>query len=69
MSHIIEGADIQRFQLIRMRKALELEIATGMKLSRGSVLAAAQQQFGIKSRTKAGAIAELQSLLEQSYEE
>lgn len=69
MSHIIEGADIERFQLIRMRKALELEMRTGMKHSRGSVLAAAQQQFGIKSRTKAGAVTELQSLLEQSYED
>ena len=49
---IIEGAEnIERFQLIRMRKA-----GVGdrlMKLSHGSVLAAFQRQFGIKSRTKA----------------
>jgi hypothetical protein len=67
---IIEGAEnIERFQLIRMRKALELEMRTGMKHSRGSVLAAAQRQFGIKSRTKAGAVTELQTLLEQTYED
>ena len=52
---IIEGAEnIERFQLIRMRKALELEIATGMKLSRGSVLAAAQRQFGSSPARRPG---------------
>jgi len=62
---IIEGAEnIERFQLIQMRRALELEIATGMRHSRGSVLAAAQRRFGIKSRTKAAAVAELQSMLD-----
>lgn len=44
---------------------LRIEVRTGMKHSRGSVLALVRERYGIKSRTKAGALAEMLSIYEE----
>lgn len=46
---------------------LRIEAVTGMRHSGGSTLKAAQQQFGIKARTKLGALEELTALRNAEY--
>lgn len=53
---------LRRFQLLQHIYALKIEVETGLRHSRGSVLRSAQQKYGVKSRTKAGALAELQAM-------
>jgi hypothetical protein len=50
------------FHLMQCIGALRIETRTGMRHSRGSVLAVAQQVYGVRSRTKKGALAELEAL-------
>lgn len=45
--------------------ALSIEVNTGMKHSKGSVLAHAQRTFGVRSRTKEGALKELKALYKE----
>lgn len=47
-------------------RALEMEVETGMKVSRMNALRAAQNNFGVKAKTKKGAIAEMRAMLENS---
>lgn len=56
---------IERFRMIAVLKALELEVRVpGMKtFSRASVLAAAQRLYGVKARRKAAAALELRALM------
>lgn len=54
---------IREFQLRATIKALELEIKTGLRHSCGSVLKAAQRNFGITAKTKKKALKELQEML------
>lgn len=49
-------------QLMQCIGALRIETRTGMRHSRGSVLAHCQRTFGVTSRTKKGALAELEDL-------
>lgn len=51
------------FKLLQIKHMLSIEVNTGLTHSRGSVLKAAQREFGIKSRTKRGALREVEALL------
>lgn len=42
--------------------ALRIEVNTGMRHSRGSVLKLVQQRYGVKAKTKAKALEELKEL-------
>jgi hypothetical protein len=53
------------FHLMQCIGALRIEVRTGMRHSRGSVLKTAQNVYGVRSRTKAGALAELLALYEE----
>lgn len=59
--------DPEHYRIASFIGALTIEVRTGMVHSRGSVLAAAQQQLGIKARTKRKALDELHVLYEQRY--
>ena len=60
---IISGNEnLARFQLLQHIHALKIEISTGLRHSKGSVLKSAQAKYGVKSRTKAGALEELQAI-------
>lgn len=54
------------FHLMQCIGALSIEVNTGMRHSRGSVLKLVQRQYGVTSKTKAGALAELRELYEQT---
>jgi hypothetical protein len=55
----ITGEHIELFHLMRVASALGLEINTGMKVGRGSVMQVAAQLCGSKKRTKKGVLADL----------
>lgn len=46
--------------------ALRIEVNTGMKHSRGSILKMVKREYGVKSNTKAGALEELQQLYKEA---
>lgn len=50
---------IFHYQLCAAITALKIEVKTGMKMSRGSVLKFAQQQYGITAKNKAKALDQL----------
>lgn len=52
-------AGIFHYQLCATIAALKIEVNTGMKMSRGSVLKFAQQMYGITAKTKAKALDQL----------
>jgi hypothetical protein len=54
---------IHMWRMLSFRSALSLEIKTGMKFSRGSVLAAAQAQGLTTKRTKKGAYADIDAII------
>ena len=56
---------INPIHLAQVIAALRIEVRTGMKMSRGSVLKLVQQVYGVRSRTKAGALEELLALKAQ----
>jgi hypothetical protein len=62
---MITGEQIPVFHLAQTIGALKIEARTGMKMSRGSVLKMAQTVYGVRSRNKAGALAELLALYEE----
>lgn len=53
------------FAFLQVLHALKLEVKTGMKMSRGSILKVAQQRYGVTARTKAGALAEMATIYEE----
>jgi hypothetical protein len=53
------------FHLAQTIGALRIEVKTGMKMSRGSVLKMAQNVYGVRSRTKDGALEELMALYQE----
>ena len=55
---------INPIHLAQTIACLRIEVRTGLRHSRGSVLKMAQQVYGVRSRTKAGALEELLSLKE-----
>jgi hypothetical protein len=50
------------FNLMQCIGALRIEVNTGMRHSRGSVLAHSQRTFGVTARTKKGALEQLEEL-------
>jgi hypothetical protein len=52
------------FRLLQIKHMLSIEVNTGLTHSRGSVLKVAQREFGVKSRTKRGALKEVEALLD-----
>lgn len=66
---VITGDGISAYRLMALIKSLEIEVKTGMKMSRGtSPLKIAQTQYGVKSRTKKGAVEELKNIFNESYQ-
>lgn len=58
---------IAHWQMARMIAAIKLEVTTGMKATRGSVLRAVESQYGIKARTKKKALEEMKKLYRETY--
>ena len=54
---------IEMYRLLSFRSMLRIEILTGMRHSKGSVLAAAQRQGLTTKRTKRGAHADIDALI------
>jgi hypothetical protein len=52
--------EVDPFHLASVIAALRLEVKTGLRHSHGSVLRVAQEVYGIRSRTKAAALAQLE---------
>ena len=50
------------FNLMQCIASLRIEVSTGMRHSRGSILKHSQVTFGVTSNTKKGALAELEGL-------
>lgn len=59
--------DINHFHLAQCIGSLRIEVNTGMRHSQGSVLKLTQQLYGVKSRTKKGALQELEDLYEATF--
>ena len=66
---IIDTPDgIAHMRFVTVISALNIEVKTGMKMSRGvSALKIAQADYGCKARTKAGALAEMLELYIMNY--
>ena len=58
---------IEHAQMARCIAMLTIEVRTGMKHSRGSVLKLVQDHYGCTKRTKKGALEELRAKYEQAY--
>ena len=59
---------MERFRMAALICALQIEVKTGMKMSRGiSGLKIAKVQFGCPKNTKAGALAWLEEQYEEAY--
>jgi hypothetical protein len=54
------------FNLMQCIGALRIEVNTGMRHSRGSVLKHSQRTFGVTARTKKVALAQLEELYEDT---
>jgi hypothetical protein len=52
---------IEAFAMLQVIGALSLEVNTGMKFSRGSVMNLARDRYGCVKRTKAGVLAEMRA--------
>jgi hypothetical protein len=55
---------IRFYRLAAVRAALSIEVKTGLRHSRGSVLKIAKRDFGVLSNTKKGALAEMEAMVE-----
>lgn len=55
------------FNLLQCRGALNIEISTGMKHSRGSILRYVQEAYGIKASNKRAAVVEIEAILKEIY--
>jgi len=66
MGFMVEGRkNTMGFAFSMTLRALEMEVETGMKMSRMNALRAAQTNFGVKAKTKKGAIKEMREMQEQ----
>lgn len=69
MSIVIDTPDgIAFFALLQVRYGLSIQAATGLRHSRGSLLKLAQRRYGVRSRTCAGAVEELDILIERAIQ-
>jgi len=60
---ITESENIETFHMLQCYYALKIEVRTGLRHSRGSILALVRERYGITSKTKAKAMTELAALL------
>ena len=60
-------AGIEHFRMAALIAALKIEVTTGMKMSRGSMLKIAKIEYGCHKNTKAGALEYMLSLYETTY--
>tara|TARA_R110000744_G_scaffold185504_2_gene304909 strand:+ start:1677 stop:1898 length:222 start_codon:yes stop_codon:yes gene_type:complete len=58
---------LEHFQFARCIAALRIEVSTGLKHSRGSMLKHVQNTYGIQSRTKKGALLDLEMKYKKIY--
>jgi len=61
MNTLTSASDIQKFRLLCLRKAIQLEMK-GMKNSRGSVTARVRREFGFKGN-RAKVLTQLEKLI------
>jgi hypothetical protein len=61
MSPFIEPKDFHKLQCYY---ALKIEVNTGLRHSRGSILKMIQTKYGVKARTKKAALAEFGAMLQ-----
>jgi len=68
--YMITGEDdINAYRMLTQIKALELEVRTGMRMSnKFNLLKGLKEEYGLTSRKKVDAIAELKNLFHQKYE-
>ena len=66
---VAEGPGVELWQMLAAQKALQVEVDTGLRHSRGSVLKFVQQKYGIKARTKRKAIEEMQAIIDKFVED
>jgi hypothetical protein len=64
---ITTPAGIEHFQMARCIAALKIEVQTGLVHSRGSILALVRRDYGVKSRSKKGALEEMLTLYKNTY--
>lgn len=65
---VVESDDaMAHFHMCTVIASLSIEVNTGMIHSRGSVLKAAQRQYGVKARTKAKALEEMKAQYKEKY--
>ena len=55
-----------RFHMAQCISALRIEVNTGMKHSRGSILKLVQRVYGVKAKTKKGALEEMKKLYKET---
>lgn len=66
---VFDGPDaVMLYRLMAIRSALRIEVNTGLKMSRGSMLQAANAAMGTNYKTKAKALAAMEALLERPSE-
>jgi len=58
---------LEHFQFARCIAALRIEVSTGLKHSQGSMLKHVQNTYGIQSRTKKGALLDLEMKYKKIY--
>jgi hypothetical protein len=56
MTTVLTGVGIDAFQVARVAHGLSIEINTGMKMSRGSVMNLAKEYCGSHKQTKKGVL-------------
>jgi hypothetical protein len=61
---IVDTPDgIATYQMLAIRAALRIEVHTGLRHSRGSVMKLAKRLYGIRRNTKKGVLAELDKII------
>lgn len=64
-----ENGGVNFFALLQVRYGLDIQAKTGLRHSRGSLLKLAKSRYGVKSNTCAGAVKELDVLIEKAKAE
>lgn len=68
MTIVIDTPDgIEHFRFCQVIACLSIEVKTGLKMSRGSVLKLAQERYGVTARTKVKALDQLKDMYEVKY--
>lgn len=62
---VFEGEQINGVRMLTLIHALRFEIKSGLKATRYALTTIAREQYGCKSRTKAGCLAELEAMFEE----